>query len=83
MKRRNTAPDAGATMTESPVFATYLEAHDEATRRRTQEAEWGFVVQVAKAPYGGYYVRSWPEEFLVDPALRPLFEQDEPEYQDL
>ena len=53
MKRRNTAPDAGATVTESPVFATYLEAHDEATRRRAQEAARGFIVEVAKSPYGG------------------------------
>ena len=83
MKRRNTAPDAGATVTESPVFATYLEAHDEATRRRAQEAARGFIVEVAKSPYGGYYVRSWPEEVLEDPDLQALLKRGQPDYQDL
>ena len=74
----------GATAPEEPIFATYLEAHQEAARRLAQEAERGFIVQVAKSPYGdGYYVRSWPEEFLFDSELRALLERDRPDYGDL
>lgn len=83
MMQTNADTHVDGTMPESPVFATYREAHDEATRRRAQEAERGFVVQVAKSPYGGFYVRSWPEEVLTDPELRPLLKRGEPEYQDL
>ena len=83
MMQTSTDPHVGATVPEPPVFATYLEALSAAARRRAQEAERGFIVQVAKSPYGGYYVRSWPEEVLVDPELRPLLERDQPEYQDL
>ena len=80
----NTDSHVGATMAESSVFATYLEAYHEAARRRAQEAERGFIVQVAKSPYGGgFYVCSWPEEALDEPELRALIERDQPDYQDL
>ena len=83
MMQTNTDPHVGPTMPESPVFATYLEAHHQAARRRAQEAERGFIVQVAKSPYGGFYVRSWPEEVLAEPELRALIERGQPDYQDL
>lgn len=74
----------GATMRESPIFATYLEAYHEAARHRAQEAARGFIVQVAKSPYGGgFYVRSWPEEAFDEPELRALIERDQPDYRDL
>ena len=80
----NTDPRLGPTMPESPVFATYLEACHEAARRRAQEAERSFIVQVAKSPYGsGFYVRSWPEEAFDEPELRALIERDQPDYRDL
>ena len=83
MMQPNTDPHVGATMPESPVFATYLEAHHEAARRRAQEAERGFIVQVVKSPYGGFYVRSWPEEALAEPEMRALIERDQPDYRDI
>ncbi len=83
MMQTSMDPHVGATVPEPPVFATYLEAHRAAARRRAMEAERGFIVQVAKSPYGGYYVRSWPEEALTDPELRALIQRDQPEYQDL
>ena len=52
-------------------------------RRRAQEAARGFIVEVAKSPYGGYYVRSWPEEVLEDPDLRAILQRDEPDYKDI
>lgn len=79
----NVDSHAGATVPEPPVFATYHAAHHEAMRRRAQEAERGFVVQVEKSPYGGYYVRSWPEEVVTDPELRSVFQRGEPDYWDL
>lgn len=54
---------------ESPVFATYLEARQEAARRG-QDGGDGMVTRVVKSPYGGYVVRSWPLDLLVEPALR-------------
>ena len=54
---------------ESPVFATYLEAHQEAVRRR-QGGSNGMVTRVVRSPYGGYVIRTWPLELLAEPELR-------------
>lgn len=78
-----TEPHGGTTVAKSLVFATYLEAHREAMRRRAQEADKGFVVKVVKSPYGGYTIRSWPEEILMDPELRTALDRGTPEYQNL
>ena len=59
---------AGA-IPESPVFATYLEARQEAARRG-QEGSDGMVNRVVRSPYGGYVIRSWPLELLAEPELR-------------
>ena len=83
MRQMSREPHVGATVPEPPVFATYLEAHDEATHRRAHEAARGFIVEVAKSPYGGYYVRSWPEEVLENPDLRAILQRDEPDYKDI
>ena len=83
MTKTATEPHGGTTVPKSAVFATYLEAHREATRRRVQEADNGFIVKVVKSPYGGYTIRSWPEEFLVEPDLRAAVDRGTPEYQNL
>ena len=51
-------------------FETYLEANQEAARRRSRDAANGMLSRVEKSPYGGYVVRSWPIEILVDPDMR-------------
>lgn len=56
---------------ESPVFATYLEASQEAARRR-QDGSDGMVTRVVRSPYGGYVIRSWPLELLAEPELRQV-----------
>ena len=38
--------------------------------------------QPSTDPLVGYYVRSWPAEVLVDPALCPLLEQEDPKCRD-
>ena len=76
-------PDGGTTVPKPLVFATYLEAHREAARRRAEEAAKGFIVKVVKSPYGGYTIRSWPEDLLVDPDLRAAVDRGTPEYQNL
>lgn len=53
----------------SPVFATYLEARQEAARRG-QDGSDGMVTRVVRSPYGGYVIRSWPLDLLVEPELR-------------
>lgn len=53
---------------ESPVFATYLEARQEAARR--QDGSDGMVTRVVRSPYGGYVIRTWPLELLAEPELR-------------
>lgn len=54
---------------ESPVFATYLEARQEAARRG-QDGSDGMVLRVVKSPYGGYVIRSWPLDLLAEPELQ-------------
>lgn len=83
MTKTATEPDGGTTVPRSLVFATYLEAHREATRRRAQEADKGFIIKVVKSPYGGYTIRSWPEDLLVDPDLHAAVDRGTPEYQRL
>ena len=53
------------------VFDTYLQASKEAARRGTRNAANGLISRVEKSPYGGYVVRTWPIEMLVDLDLRP------------
>ena len=58
----------------SPVFATYLEASQEAARRRRGGGvSDGVVTRVVRSPYGGYVIRSWPLELLAEPELRRAF----------
>ncbi len=54
---------------ESPVFATYQEARQEAARRG-QDGSDGMVTRVVRSPYGGYVIRSWPLDLLAEPELR-------------
>ena len=53
---------------ESPVFTTYVEASQEAARRRGVGA--GMVTRVVRSSYGGYVIRTWPLELLAEPELR-------------
>ena len=54
----------------SPIFKTYLEAHREANRRRSQDIVEGFVIRIERSPYGdGYTLRYVPWELLSDPDL--------------
>ena len=63
----NTAAGADSV---SPIFKTYLEAHREANRRRSEDVVEGFDVRVERSPYGdGYIVRYLPWELLSDPDL--------------
>ena len=55
-----------------PVFETYLEAHREATRRSSMDAENGIVSRVVKSPYGGFVIRSWPVELFLEPEMRGI-----------
>lgn len=55
-----------------PVFETYLEAHQEATRRGLADAENGIVSRVVKSPYGGFVIRSWPVELFLEPETRNI-----------
>ena len=57
---------------ESPVFETYFQAREEASRRRTRATEGGLIVKVVPSPYGGYVVRSWPVNMLADPNMRRI-----------
>lgn len=56
---------------ESPVFETYFQAREEASRRRVRATE-GMIVKVVQSPYGGYVVRSWPANVLTDPNMRRI-----------
>lgn len=56
---------------DSLVFATYLEARQEAARRG-QDCSEGMVTRVVKSPYGGYVIRSWPLDLLAEPELRQV-----------
>ena len=54
----------------TPIFKTFLEAHREAIRRRSQDVAEGLVLRVARSPYGdGYILRYVPWELLSDPDL--------------
>lgn len=57
---------------ESPVFKTYFQAREEARRRRARATGDGLIVKVVQTPYGGYVVRSWPVNALVDPTMRRI-----------
>lgn len=56
---------------ESPVFETYFQAREEASRRRVRATE-GMIVKIVQSPYGGYVVRSWPVNVLTDPNMRRI-----------
>lgn len=66
MNAREPAPVRG------PVFETYLEAHQEVTRRGLADAENGMVSRVVKSPYGGFVIRTWPVELFVEPETRNI-----------
>ena len=65
---------------ESPVFETYFQAREEASRRRTRATEEGLIVKVVLSPYGGYVVRSWPVNMLADPNMRRIARSRRPPY---
>ena len=65
-------PHAGDASRISPVFNSYLEASQEASRRKAQDIANGLIPRVEKSPYGGYVVRSWPVEILTDPDMRRI-----------
>ena len=68
----------------SLVFDTYLQASKEAARRRAQNAADGMISRVEKSPYGGYVVRTWPIEMLVDPDMRQAIHSfEKTAYEDL
>ncbi len=55
------------------VYATYLDAHRAASRRRADDAANDLVSKVVRSPYGpGYVVRSWPVELFAEPELRAV-----------
>lgn len=63
------------------MFATYLEAHREAARRNAaMGAENGMIAKVEQSPYGGYVVRSWPIDMLIDPGLQSIISKRRPAY---
>lgn len=65
------------------VYATYLDAHQAANRRRVDDAANGLVSKVVRSPYGrGYVVRSWPLELFAEPELRAVA-GGRPSYMDL
>ena len=54
-------------MPDAVVFETYLEAHQEARRRRAMNATNGLVYKVVNSPYGdGYTIRARPAGALAD-----------------
>ena len=59
------------------VFKTYLEAHQEAGRRRAGDASSGLVSKVVRSPYGGYTIRTWPVDLLADPEFRQAYGRDD------
>lgn len=69
---------------DAVVFETYLEAHQEAGRRRACYAASGLVTKVVRSPYGGYVIRSWPVDLLADPELQIMFaNNDRPVYEEM
>lgn len=56
---------------DSPIFATYLEARQEAVRRG-QDGSDGMVTRVVRSPYGGYVIRTWPLDLLAEPEARHI-----------
>ena len=71
----------GGAMPDAVVFETYLEAHQEASRRRARDATHGLVYKVVKSPYGnGYTIRSRPVGALADTELRVVFRKDRVAY---
>ena len=63
------------------MFPTYLEAHREATRRNAaMDAESGIIAKVEQSPYGGYVVRSWPIDLLIEPGLQSIVNRRRPTY---
>lgn len=73
--------EAGTSEMAQSMFATYLEAHREANRRNAaMDAENGIIAKVEQSPYGGYVVRSWPIEMLVEPGLQSIISKRRPAY---
>ena len=69
---------------DAVVFKTYLEAHQEASRRRASDAASGLVSKVVRSSYGGYVIRSWPVDLLAEVELRQVFGRDDrPVYAEL
>ena len=59
-------------MLESPIFATYMEAAEarQEADRRSRDKGNGTMTRVVRSPYGGYVIRSWPLDLLVEPELQ-------------
>lgn len=73
----------GQARPDAVAFKTYLEAHQEASRRRAGDAASGLVSKVVRSLYGGYVIRSWPVDLLAEPELRQAFDRDRPVYAEL
>ena len=69
----------GQARPDAVVFGTYLEAHQEASRRRAGDVASGLVSKVVRS-YGGYVIRSWPVDLLAEPELRQAFDRERPVY---
>ena len=64
-------------------FSSWAEARAEAVRRRADPAREGFVTRVVESPYGGYVVRSFPLDLLLDAGFPALLRGASVRYQDL
>ena len=71
------ATDAGQVKPGAVVFKSYLEAHQEASRRRAGDAASGLMSKVVRVPYGGYAIRSWPVELLAEPEIQLAYGRDD------
>ena len=75
--------ETGDMASSGTTFATYLEAHEEVVRRRSQDAVNGLISRVEKSPYGGYVVRTLPVATWADPNVQRLLAGRRPDYHDL
>lgn len=62
----------GASLRRLGFFDTFAAAHEEATRRRSEDAAHGLISKVVKSPYGGFVIRVWPLEMFAEPELRSV-----------
>lgn len=69
MARTVADPPAAAARADSAGgfhFDSWVEAHAEAARRRSNVNWEGFMTRVVKSGYGGFVVRSWPTDLLIE-----------------